>query len=246
MQTIIPSVRGAPSDKSGLGKYRTIVCPKCDTRFSSQAQNTAKCKSCGYRFLVTIQTIEKSAAKATIRPKEEYIDDDTEVAPKVPISTLFTSVSPLTGLKPDISPTTQKFIEMGDIEPLLEMGKGVFSKIGLNIDDLKGIVESLNKIATKRGWVNKFGGMSDNEDEIDLFFKIFNMASGGIQNFLAKKEMEKQMKDIGNQAANFTPQPEPAQEEPATVPSPVIERIAPILQEQPKVRKKYRHHPRRN
>jgi len=229
---------------------RALKCTKCGSLFESIAINTAKCRSCGFRFVVTEQTI---LTNVVLQKKEKptFSDFEPEIAPKAKLDALFSGISPITQLPVPQSETQQKFIDMDEIAPLLEMGKGVFDKVGINMDDMKGIIDSLNKIAIKRGWLNKFGGMSDNEDEIDLFFKIFTMASGGIQNYIAKKDLEKQLKEIGDKAAkNKAPAPaiEPVEviQEPArfhdmyrTEPE-----VKPILPETPKVKRKYRHHKR--
>lgn len=157
----------------------------------------ARCRKCQKRFNILDFLPKTPKIEASIKSKSEFEDDITEITERVESTQLFSNISGLTGLPIEITPLDAKFIDYEEIEPVLELFGGQLSNLNIKVDDIKEIVIKLNKIAIKRGWVNKFGSGSDNKDETDLFFKIYEMISNGIQNFIKKKELEKNLKDLG-------------------------------------------------
>lgn len=176
----------------------------------------ARCRKCQKRFNILDFLPKAPKIEASIKSKSEFEDDITEITEIVESTQLFTNISGITGLPVESTPLDAKFIDYEEIEPVLEIFGDQLSKLDIKTEDIKEIVIKLNKIALKRGWINKFGSGSDNKDETDLFFKIYEMVSNGIQNFLKKKEMDKNMKDLGTIIKQDNEKPKIDQQQPRT------------------------------
>ena len=185
---------------------RFITCVYCLKVFKSFAKVMVKCPHCRRRFAVNLLQVPalSETPKVIYLDKSEFVQDTTEVVEMPPSAPLVEGLNEITFLPEEKTPfSTEPLIDLEDISPLLEsdLVKGILGNSGISTDSIKKMIETINKIAIKRGWNAKIGGGSDNKDESDLFMQIFELAISGIQNYVAKKQKEHQLKDLGDSIA---------------------------------------------